>query len=323
MAAYHDVAHSVGVASGLAAIELTLRELGVGQGDEVVTGAHTFTGVVSAIVLAGATPVLVDADALGLLPVDGALAAITPRTRAVLAVHLYGHPVVEIDRLATELADRGVHLVEDAAQAHGARWRSRPVGSFGVATALSFHPSKNLGAFGDGGAVLTRDALLAGRLRQARNLGKSGKYEFAAVARNEKLDTLQAALLEVKLRHLDRWVARRRALAARYRHGLEGVGDLVLPHEHADAQHAFHLYVVRSRQRERLRGHLAEAGIAAGLHYPIAVHRQQAHAARFVGQSFPAAERLADEVLTLPLSHEHEDDEIDRVIDAVRGFFRS
>ena len=321
LAAYHDVPHAVGVASGMAAIELTLRALGVGAGDEVVTGAHTFTGVVSAIVLAGATPVLVDADARGRLSCDAVLARVGASTRAVVAVHLYGHPVLEVDRLATALADRDVLLVEDAAQAHGACWRGRPVGSFGVAAALSFHPSKNLGACGDGGAVLTRDATVAERLRQSRNLGKSGKYAFATVARNEKLDTLQAAILSVKLRHLDAWVARRRALAARYHDGLAGVGDLVLPSEHADARHAYHLYVVRSAARDRLRRHLAEHGINAGLHYPIAVHQQPAHAARFAGQAFPTAERLAAEVLTLPLSHEHEDHEIDRVIVAVRRFF--
>ncbi|MDB4966606.1 MAG: desV, partial [Myxococcales bacterium] len=276
LAAYHDVSHAIGVASGMAALELTLRELGIGAGDEVITCAHTFTGVVSAIVLSGASPVLVDADEKGLLPVDRAMAAITPRTRALVAVHLYGHPVVDIDRLAEAAAGRGVHLVEDAAQAHGARWRARPVGSFGSAATLSFHPSKNLGAFGDAGAVLTRDRALADRLRQARNLGKTGKYEFTSVARNEKLDTIQAALLQVKLRHLDTWVARRRALAAAYQSGLTGVGDLVLPTEHPDAQHAFHLYVVQTSRRDELRRFLAECGVHTGLHYPIAAHRQPA-----------------------------------------------
>jgi dTDP-3-amino-3,4,6-trideoxy-alpha-D-glucose transaminase len=321
LARHHAVPHAVGVASGMAALELTLRALGIGAGDEVVTCAHTFTGVVSAIVLAGATPRLVEPDERGLLPADAALAAIGPRTRAILAVHLYGHPVVDLDRLVTAAADHGVHVLEDAAQAHGARWRGRPVGSFGVAAALSFHPSKNLGAFGDGGAVLTRDPALAAVLERTRNLGKSGKYEFAEVARNEKLDTLQAALLALKLAHLDAWIERRRALAARYDAALAGVGDLQLPREHGDARHAYHLYVVRTAERDRLHQVLAEAGIGAGLHYPIAAHRQPAHAARFAGQSFPAAERWAREVLTLPLSHEHRDDEIDHVCAAVRRFY--
>jgi dTDP-3-amino-3,4,6-trideoxy-alpha-D-glucose transaminase len=321
LAAYHGVAHAVSVASGMAALELTLRGLGVGAGDEVLTCAHGFTGVVSAIVLAGAAPRLVDADGQGLLPVDAALSAIGPRTRAIIAVHLYGHPVIDLERLVAAAADRGVQVIEDAAQAHGARWRGRSVGSFGAASALSFHPSKNLGAFGDGGAILTHDAALVERLERARNLGKSGKYEFSEVARNEKLDTLQAALLSLKLAHLDHWVARRRALAARYQEGLEGVGDLLLPREHPEARHAYHLYVVRTGRRDQLQRFLTGEGIRAGLHYPIAMHHQPAHAQRFAGESFPVAEQWAREVLTLPLSHEHEDGEIERVIAAVRRFY--
>jgi dTDP-3-amino-3,4,6-trideoxy-alpha-D-glucose transaminase len=321
LARAHEVPHAVGLSSGTAALELVLRELGAGPGDEVVTCAHTFGGVLTAIALTGAAPVLVDADERMLLPVAAVEPAIGPRTRAIVAVHLYGHPVIDIDRLAALAAARGVHLVEDCAQAHGARWRGRPLGGHGVAAAMSFHPSKNLGAFGDGGAALTRDAAIAEGLRVARNLGKSGKYELARVARNDKLDTLQAAILEVKLRHLDAWVARRRAHAARYAEGLRGVGDLALPAEHPEARAAVHLYVVRSARRDALRRHLDAHGVRAGLHYPIAAHRQSAHAARFRDVSFPVAERLAAEVLTLPSSHEHTDDEIDRVIELVRRFF--
>jgi dTDP-3-amino-3,4,6-trideoxy-alpha-D-glucose transaminase len=321
LARYHGVAHAVGVGSGTDAIINTVRSLGLGTGDEVVTCAHTFTGVVSALILAGVEPRLVDADPrTGLLPVAGALAALTPRTRAVLAVHLYGHPV-ELDALVALCEGRGLLLIEDAAQAHGARWRGRPVGGFGAAAVLSFHPSKNLGAFGDGGAVLTPSGELAARLRVVRNLGKDDKYRFAEVAPNTKLDTLQAAILEVKLRHLDAWVARRRALAARYLEGLAGVGDLVLPVERPGAAHAYHLFVVQSGRRDALRAHLRERGIASGLHYPIAAARQPALAARFAGQVFPIADALAQTVLSLPLSHEHDDAEIDAVIDAVRGFF--
>jgi len=323
LARYHGTATAVGVASGMAALELTLRELGVGPGDEVITGAHTFVGTVTAIVLAGATPVLVDADpATGLIDVEGVPRAITPRTRALLPVHFYGHPV-DLTRLQEIAAGARVHLVEDGAQAHGAKWQGQSIGGFGVACALSFHPSKNLGAFGDGGAILTDDLAFAERLRVVRNLGKGSKYEFSRVAGNNKLDTLQAAILDVKLRHLDAWIERRRQLAALYRAGLAGVGDLVLPHEHPDARHAFHLYVVRTSRRDALQRHLASHGVRAGLHYPIAAHRHAAHAERFRGQSFPVAERFAGEVLTLPLSHEHEDAEIARVIDVVRGFYRA
>jgi dTDP-3-amino-3,4,6-trideoxy-alpha-D-glucose transaminase len=320
LAAYHQTATAVGVSSGMAALELSLSALGVAPGDEVITCAHTFTGVLSAIVLTGAKPVLVDADGCGLLDADAVDAAVTARTKVILAVHLYGHPV-DVDRLAPVAAKRGVHLVEDAAQAHGACWHGRPVGGFGVAAALSFHPSKNLGAFGDGGAILTSDLELAARLRTDRNLGKSGKYEFAEVARNSKLDTLQAAVLLVKIGHLETWVERRRQLARLYDEGLADVDGLIRPTEHPHARHAYHLYVIRSPRRDELRTFLAARGIRAGLHYPIAAHRQPAHAARFAEQTFPVAERLAAEVLTLPLSHEHSEAEIARVVDAVRAFF--
>ena len=323
LARYHRVGHAVGTGSGTDATVLLLRELGVGRGDEVITCAHTFAGVVSAILLAGARPVLVDADPrTGLLPPDAVEAAVTGATRAILAVHFYGHPV-DLDALAA-LADRcGVALVEDAAQAHGATWRGRPVGAFGAGAILSFHPSKNLGAFGDGGAVLTSDPRVAEGLRVARNLGKSDKHRFARVAPNTKLDTLQAAILEVKLRHLDAWVARRRALAATYLEGLRGVGDLELPGEAPEAHHAYHLFVVRTARRDALRSALERRGIKTGMHYPIAAHHQPALAPHFPGASFPVAERMAATGVSLPLSHEHTDAEIARVVDAVRAFFSS
>jgi dTDP-3-amino-3,4,6-trideoxy-alpha-D-glucose transaminase len=321
LARYHHVRHAVGVNSGMAALALGLKTLGVGPGDEVITGAHTFTGTVSAIVLAGATPVLVDPEGEdGLLTPEATERAITPRTRCVLPVHFYGHPVAA-DALRSLCDAHGIMLFEDGAQAHGAHWKNRPIGSFGHACALSFHPSKNLGAFGDGGAFLTDDEGLAESLRVRRNLGKNGKYTFGEVSSNEKLDTLQAAILSVKLRHLDAWIERRNALAARYTRGLRGVGDLKLPSSHPDARHAWHLYVVRTSRRDALKEHLGARGVQAGLHYPIAAHRQPAHAERFRDVSLPNAEAWAASVLTLPLSHEHEDAEIDRVIEAVREFY--
>jgi dTDP-3-amino-3,4,6-trideoxy-alpha-D-glucose transaminase len=321
LARYHGVAHAVGMGSGTDALVCMVRGLGLGPGDEVVTGAHTFAGVVSALVQAGVEPVLVDASPRSMLiDADAVERALTRRTRAVLAVHMYGHPV-DLDPLVALCRERGLLLLEDAAQAHGARYRGRPVGGFGEATALSFHPSKNLGAFGDGGAVLTSSDALAHRLRIDRNLGKDGKYRFAAIGPNSKLDTLQAAILAVKLRHLDAWVARRRALAARYLAGLAGVGDLVLPVEQAETEHAYHLFVVRTGLRDALREHLAARGIQTGLHYPIAAAQQPALAARFDGIELPVADELARTVLSLPLSHEHGDDEIDAVIDGVRAFY--
>jgi dTDP-4-amino-4,6-dideoxygalactose transaminase len=321
LARHHQVAHAVGVGSGTDAIVCMVRALGLGADDDVVTCAHTFPGVVSALIQAGVRPRLVDADRdTGLLDVAAVERAVTPRTRAVLAVHLYGLPV-DLDRLAALCRARGLLLLEDAAQAHGARYGARPIGGFGAATALSFHPSKNLGAFGDGGAILTPSDELAARLRVMRNLGKADKYRFAEVASNTKLDTLQAAILDVKLRHLDAWVQRRRALAARYRAGLSGVGDLQLPDDRGPATHAYHLFVVRTARRDALREHLRGHGIAAGLHYPIAAARQPAFAGRFDGEVFPVADELAETVLTLPLSHEHDDAEVDRVIDRIRELF--
>lgn len=321
LARYHQVRHAVGVNSGMAALTLGLKALGVGPGDEVITGAHTFTGTVSAIVLAGATPVLVDPEGEdGLLTAEATERAITPRTRCVLPVHFYGHPVAA-DALRALCDAHRLVLFEDGAQAHGARWRGLPIGGFGHACALSFHPSKNLGAFGDGGAFLTNDDALAASLRLRRNLGKSGKYTFSEVSSNEKLDTLQAAILSVKLGHLDRWIERRDALAARYARGLEGVGDLRLPSSHPDARHAWHLYVVRTSRRDALKEHLAARGVQAGIHYPVAAHRQPAHAERFRGVALPNAEAWAASVLTLPLSHEHDDAEIDRAVEAVREFY--
>jgi len=321
LAAYHQVRHAVGVNSGMAALTLGLRALGVGPGDEVITGAHTFTGTVTAVVLAGATPVLVDPEGDdGLLTPEAVERAVTPRTRCVLPVHFYGHPV-DASAMRSLCDVKGLALFEDGAQAHGARWRGRPIGGFGRACALSFHPSKNLGAFGDGGAFLTDDDALADAVRVRRNLGKIGKYTFGEVSSNEKLDTLQAAILSVKLRHLDAWVDRRAALAARYAEGLRGVGDLTLPVAHPEARPAWHLYVVRTPRRDALKDHLAARGVQAGLHYPVAAHQQPAHAERFRGVSLPRAEAWAASVLTLPLSHEHDDAEIDRVIGAVREFY--
>jgi dTDP-4-amino-4,6-dideoxygalactose transaminase len=320
LARYHSVAHAIGVGCGTDALVLLLRQLGIGREDEVITCAHTFSGVVSAVLLAGAKPVLCDADErTGLLDAAAVANVITARTKAVLAVHLYGHPV-DLDALASLCSARRLLLIEDAAQAHGALWCKRPVGSFGKAAILSFHPSKNLGAFGDGGAVLTSDAELASRLRVARNLGKRDKYAFSCVSPNSKLDTLQAAILRVKLRRLDTWVERRRSLAQRYCDGLQGVGDLVLPQEHARARHAYHLFVVQTSQRDPLRAFLRTRGIATSLHYPISAARQPALQPHFESR-FPVAEKLADRVLTLPLSHEHDVHQIDHVVSTVKDFF--
>jgi dTDP-3-amino-3,4,6-trideoxy-alpha-D-glucose transaminase len=319
-AAWCGAPHCVGVNSGTDALVLALRALDLQPEDEVVTCGHTFFATVAAILLAGARPVLVDPDPDSmLLSAAGLRAALSPRTRAVIPVHLYGR-LAPMDELLDVARPAGLHVVEDAAQAHGARdAHGRRAGSFGVG-AFSFHPSKNLGAFGDGGAVTTSDAALAARIGVLRNLGKRSKHEVAELSGNSKLDVLQAALLRVKLRHADEWNARRRALAARYRAALAGVPDLRLPDDPGGEAHVWHLFVVRSPQRDALREHLRLRGINAGLHYPIPPHRQPLGPMRLVGGALPLTEELARTVLTLPLSHELSEDEIDLVCEEVLAF---
>lgn len=327
-AAYLGRRHGVGVGTGTDALVLALRALGVGPGRAVLTAANTFVATVHAIRQVGARPVLVDPDPRSmLLDAAGAAAALDAldpaqaSTAVLLPVHLYGR-VCEPE-LAEFARARGLARIDDVAQAHGARDRDGVhAGSGADLACYSFHPSKNLGAFGDGGAIVTDQSELDGRLRVLRNLGKDGKYDVPEVAPNSKLDTLQAAILRVKLPHLDAWVERRREHAAIYDEGLRGVGDLELPGAGA-GRHAYHLYVVRTERRDALRAHLSQCGVKASLHYPIPPHLQPAHVDLGYGAgSLPVAEQLAQTVLSLPVSHELEAREIERVVDAVREFFR-
>lgn len=316
-ATWVGVRHAIGVNSGTDALVLTLRALRLPVSGEVIVPANTFFATVAAVLKNGLVPVLVEParDSMN-LDVAAVGAALSARTVAVLPVHLYGLlcPMAELTPLA---ARAGVPLVEDAAQAHGAvDVAGRRAGSFGIAGCFSFHPSKNLGACGDGGAVTTDDASLLAELAVLRNLGKTSKYAFGRVAENSKLDTLQAALLRVKLRHLDAWVARRRELARIYDARLRGVGDLTLPL--ADPGHAHHLYVVRTRARDRLRAHLARRGVSTGLHYPIPPHLQELDVdLGYRRGGLPLTEELADTVLSLPMSHELTFAEIEHVCDQV------
>jgi dTDP-4-amino-4,6-dideoxygalactose transaminase len=297
-AAYHGGGHAVAVASGTDAIELALRAARIGAGDEVITVAHTAVATVCAIERAGARPVLVDIDPeTYTMDPAAAAAAITSRTRAIVPVHLYGHPV-NLDAL-TALAERHrLCLIEDCAQAHGARWNGRLVGTFGVMGCFSFYPTKNLGALGDGGAVITRDRLLTQRLRRLRNYGQEDRYDHRERGINSRLDELQAAILRVKLAHLDEHNDQRRMIAGEYHHHLRGV---VLPDEHGPVTHAYHLYVVRHPERDRLRERLRQQGIQTLIHYPIPVHRQQAYAdLGYRAGSLPVTERAAGEILSLP-----------------------
>ena len=320
-AAYCGVPHAVGVANGTDALHLALRALGVGPGDEVVTVANTFVATVGAIAQAGARPVLVDARPDTLLMDAAALDAVaTPATRAVIPVHLYGR-LVEMAPIVRWCASHGVALLEDAAQAHGARAGGHRAGAFGDAAGFSFYPAKNLGAAGDAGAIVTGRADVAERLRRLRDHGQTERYHHAVVGVNSRLDAVQAAVLAVKLARLDAWNARRRALAALYHERLakvDGVEPIAAP---ADPDsHVYHLFVVRTPERDRLRAALGARGIDTGLHYPIPVHLQPAW--RHLGHregDFPVAEAAARTILSLPMYPHMSEDAVHRVCDAIEA----
>ena len=321
-AAYCGVAHGVGVGSGTAALQLALLACSIGPGDEVITVSHTAVATVAAIALAGARPVLVDIEPTTYtLDPQRLEPAITDRTRAVIPVHLYGQPADLAPIL--EIARRhSLRVIEDCAQAHGATYRGRRVGSFGDLACFSFYPTKNLGAAGDGGMVVTDDAELAERVRLLRQYGWRQRYVSEMAGLNSRLDELQAAILRVKLRYLDEWNERRRALAARYDALLAGSG-VVTPAVREGCQHVYHLYVVRSQRRDALQAHLKAQGIGTIVHYPLAVHQQPAYADVAIGPGGLAeTERAAAEVLSLPLYPEMPDEHVERVAAAVRAFDR-
>lgn len=300
-AAYCEAAYCVGVASGLDALQLALRACEIGPGDEVIVPSHTFIATWLAVSHAGAAPVPVE-PIEATYNIDPALieAAITPRTRAIIPVHLYGHPA-DMDPILAIARRHGLKVIEDAAQAHGARYKGKRIGAHGDAVAWSFYPGKNLGAFGDGGAVTTDNADLAKRLRMLGNYGSREKYVNAVQGFNSRLDPLQAGFLGVKLRHLDTWNARRTEISTVYLDALAGSG-LVLPAVLEGTEPVWHLYVVRHARRDALQQRLIEAGIGSLIHYPIAPHQQDCYAGSgFATDGNPIAARLAAEVLSLPM----------------------
>jgi len=317
-----EVEHAVGVASGTDAIALALRAVGVRPGDEVITAPLSAAFTALAVSQIGATPVFADIDpARYTLDPARVEAAITPRTRAILPVHLYGQPA-EMDAILALARSRGLAVVEDAAQAHGARYRGHRVGSLADAAAFSFYPSKNLGAFGDGGLVTTNEPAIAHRLRQLRNGGQSARYRHEILGVNSRLDELQAAILGVRLRHLDADSARRRRIAARYTAALAGAPGVTAPFVAPETEPVFHLYVVRAADRAALAARLDAAGIETAVHYPTPIHRQPAYAAppgTGPSPSFPQAERAAGEVLSLPIFPELTDAEVQAVTGALAG----
>ena len=317
---YIGAVHGLGVSNGLDALMLALRGWGIGPGDEVIVPSNTFIATWFAVSQCGATPVPVE-PIEATFNLDPALveAAITPRTKAIVPVHLYGQPA-DLDPLLALARQHGLRVLEDAAQAHGARYKGRRVGTQGDAAAWSFYPGKNLGAFGDAGALTTNDAALAERVRALRNYGSQVKYVSEVQGGNHRLDPLQAAALGVKLRHLDAWNARRVKIAARYSEELRG-SAVQLPEVPAWADPVWHLYVVQTPQREALQKHLADAGIGSQIHYPIPPHLQKAYAdAGLKPGQFPIAERMAREVLSLPMGPQLSDAQQSEVIRAVRAF---
>jgi dTDP-4-amino-4,6-dideoxygalactose transaminase len=323
-AAFVGAKHAVGVGSGLDALRLGLLALGVGPGHEVIVPANTYIATAFAVSEVGGQVVLVDCDA-ATYNVDPQLveAALTPRTKALLPVHFTGQaadmaPLLELAR------DHQLEVVEDAAQAHGTRYRNQPCGSLGKLACFSFYPGKNLGAYGDGGLVTTSDPVVVERIRRLRNYGERAKYEHVVKGVNSRLDGLQAAFLSVKLRHLPAWNEARSKHAEAYAAELNGVGDLVLQQRADFSTHVYHLFVVETERRDALREHLSARGIQTGIHYPTPIHRQEAYAdLGLPAGSFPVAERLARQTLSLPMYPELTSEQIGTVTNAIREFFAS
>jgi dTDP-4-amino-4,6-dideoxygalactose transaminase len=316
-AAASGAAHAVGVGTGTDAIALVLRALGIGGGDEVITTPLSAAYSALAVMIAGARPVFVDIDPVR-MTIDPAriAAAIGPRTRALLPVHLYGQPA-DMAALEHIASAHRLAIVEDCCQAHLATSDGRPVGTIGVAGAFSFYPTKNLGALGDGGAIVTNDRALADRLKRLRNGGQTDRYHHVEPGINSRLDAVQAAILAARLPRLRGWTDRRRALAARYRRQLKGSAVNVPPEQ--DAGHVYHLFVVRHRARRDLQTHLGSRGVETLIHYPVPIPRQQALAALDPADC-PIAARVCDEILSLPLHPALTDAEVDEIAAAVHAF---
>ena len=318
-AAYVGSAHAVGVASGTDALHLSLRAAGIAGGDEVITAVNTFFATSAAIELAGGRPVFADCDpSTYLIDVDGIERAITPRTKAIIPVHLYGQvaPMDEILKLATR---HNLVIIEDACQAHGAAYKGRRAGTWGKAAAFSFYPGKNLGAFGDGGAITTTDENLYQHLLRLRNYGSTVKYHHPAFGINSRLDEIQAAVLNVKLTFLDRWNEARRRGAARYQRNLVSNPSIRLPAAAVNSTHVYHLFVVQVEgDRDVIVQTMADRGVTCGIHYPVPLHLQEAYARLgYRAGDFPQAESVAKKIVSLPLFPEITDEQIDYVCECL------
>ena len=319
-AEYCGVSHAVGVASGTEALQLALMACGIGAGDEVIAPSHTAVATIAAIEMTGASPVFADIELtrFGLDP-GAVAAAITDRTRGILPVHLYGCPV-DLNPILEMAQAKNIFVIEDCSQAHGAMYHGRKVGAWGDIAAFSFYPTKNLGELGDGGAVVTKNPELAEKVRLLREYGWKERYVSQIKGMNSRLDELQAAVLRVKLRHLDGWNERRRQLAALYLELLSGM-DLVLPVKPEDGEHVFHQFVIRHPKRDALQAHLRAQGIHTLVHYPVPVHLQPAYAnSTPMVSTLSKSERAAREVLSLPMFPELTGEQVRRVSQVIRGF---
>ncbi|MBL9135624.1 MAG: DegT/DnrJ/EryC1/StrS family aminotransferase [Verrucomicrobiales bacterium] len=323
-AAFCQCPQAIGVGNGTDALWFALLALGVGPGDEVITVPSTFMATAEAISFTGAKPVFVDIDETTYtLDPRHLERAVTPRTKAIIPVHLFGQ-TADMDPILEFAAARGLYVVEDACQAHGAEYKGRRAGSLGHAGCFSFYPGKNLGAVGEAGAVVTRDASLADRIRVLRDHGQIRKYQHTHVGWNGRMDGIQGAALRVKLRHLARWNTQRRAHARRYNELLADVPGLKLPTEAGYARHVYHIYPVRVARRDETLAALGKLGVNCGIHYPIPVHRQDAYASLKLGPgSFPVAERCSDEFLSLPMFPELTPEQVEFVAKSVREVLAS
>lgn len=313
--------YAVGVGSGTEALWLSLVALDVGSGDEVITVPNSFIATAEAISLCGARPVFVDVDEhFHTMNPDLLEAAITPRTKAILPVHLYGQ-TADMDPILSIARKHGLLVVEDACQAHGAEYKGKKAGSMGTAGCFSFYPGKNLGAYGEAGGIVTNDAGLAGKIRSLRDHGQSKKYEHQIIGSNSRMDGIQGAVLDVKLKYLQSWNSARIRHAEHYCRLLEGVTGVILPAKAEYAQHSYHIFPLRTARREPLMALLKEKGIGCGIHYPVPIHLQNAYS--FLGLrrgDFPIAEKLADEELSLPMFAEMTESQIEYVAEAIRNF---
>lgn len=324
-AEFCGVKHAIGLDSGTAALHLALIALNVGAGDEVITTAHTFIATAEPVSLLGARPVLVDIDPRTYnLDPDKLEAAITPRTKAILPVHLYGQPA-DMDPILEIARKHNIPVIEDAAQAHGALYRDRKIGSLGEMACFSFYPGKNLGAYGDAGALVTNDDELAKKIRMLRDHGRTTKYEHEITGFGYRLDGIQGAVLDVKLKHLPTWNTVRRAHADYYTELLTSIDDsVVTPYESPHVRAVYHLYVIRTRARDALLQHLKEQNIEAGIHYPVPLHMQPVYKhLGYARGAFPETERAAREILSLPLYPELMHAQMERVVDALRSYYRN